>query len=72
MNSHLFLSARNVKPAENHHQIREVYGDNSMSHIIVINELESLAKGTKTCLMKNRVSYHHHDDLMMQLVNEKL
>jgi hypothetical protein len=44
-----FLNARNVKPADLHLQICEVYGENAMSDGM-LNGLESSKKVVTTCL----------------------
>jgi hypothetical protein len=46
-----FLNARNVKPADIHRQICEVYGENAMSDGMVRKWLESEMKVVITCMM---------------------
>jgi len=57
-----FMKARNVLPSEIHHQICEVYGDNSMNNGRMIawlgNAFGCSMKDERTCTMRREVGVH--------------
>ena len=67
-----FLNAKNMRPAEIHRQLFDVYGEPAMSSLVVRGCVQLFNEDVNMCMMMCRVADRLVNEDLMRTVEEKI